>query len=260
MILDGICAHKRVEVAQAKEAVPLAQLLERIEGIPGPRDFRNSLRKDGISLIAEIKRASPSKGTLIENANPADLATLYEASGARAISVLTDERFFKGSLDDLVTVHQNVKVPCLRKDFVIDEYQIYEARASQADAVLLIVRILSDQQLKDYLSLTKALRLAALVETHTADEIDRALAAGSHIVGINNRDLDTFEVSLKTTIELKKLVPGGNVLVSESGIQARDDVRRLEDSGVDAILVGEALVTSKDIQAKIRELLGCDES
>ena len=258
MILDGICAHKQVEVAQAKEAVPLAQLLEWIEGMPGPRNFRRALREEGVSLIAEIKRASPSKGTLIENANAAGLATLYEASGARAISVLTDQRFFKGALDDLDTAHQNVRLPCLRKDFIIDEYQIYEARAAHADAILLIVRILSDEQLKDYLALSKMLRMDALVETHMAEEIDRALDAGSHIIGINNRDLDTFEVSLKTTIELRKHVPGGNVLVSESGIHTRDDVRILEDSGVDAILVGEALVTSKDIQAKIRELLGRD--
>jgi indole-3-glycerol phosphate synthase len=148
----------------------------------------------------------------------------------------------------------------LRKDFIIDEYQIYEARAAHADAILLIVRILSDQQLRDYLTLSKELRLGALVETHTADEIDRALTAGAHIVGINNRNLATFEVDLNTTLDLRKRVPGGNVLVSESGIHTREHVRMLEDGGVDAILVGEALVTSNDIQAKIKELLGCDES
>lgn len=259
MILDGICAHKLTEVAHAKEVTPLPRLLERIESMQPPRDFRAALRADGISLIAEIKRASPSKGTLIENVNAPGLATLYEASGARAISVLTDERFFKGTLEDLVTARQNVKVPCLRKDFVIDEYQIYEARAAHADAILLIVRILSDEQIRDYLALAKTLRLSALVETHTAEEIERALKAGAHIVGINNRNLDTFEVSLNTTLELKKYVPGGNVLVSESGIHKRGDVRILEDCGIDAILVGESLVTSRDIQAKIRELLGRDE-
>jgi indole-3-glycerol phosphate synthase len=259
MILDEICAHKKVEVAEAKEAVPRDQLFERIADMAQPRDFRRVLREEGISLIAEFKRASPSKGTLIENADPADLATLYEASGARAISVLTDQRFFQGSLDDLGTVHKNTKLPCLRKDFIIDEYQILEARAGHADAILLIVRILSYHQLKDYLSLAKMLGLHVLVETHTSEEIDLALAAGAHIIGINNRNLDTFDVSLKTTVELRKHVPGGNVLVSESGIHTRDDVRALEDSGVDAILVGEALVTSKDIQAKIRELLGGDE-
>ena len=152
-----------------------------------------------------------------------------------------------------------MKAPCLRKDFVIDEYQIYEARAARADAILLIVRILSDEQIRDYLALAKAMRLGALVETHTAEEIERALKAGAHIVGINNRNLDTFEVSLSTTLELKKYVPGGNVLVSESGIHRREDVRMLEDCGIDAILVGESLVTSKDIQAKIKELLGRDE-
>jgi indole-3-glycerol phosphate synthase len=260
MILDTIIAHKLQEVAEAKEAVPLATLIEGSAGASPSRDFRGALREQGISLIAEIKRASPSKGTLIDNAEPADLATLYESSGARAISVLTDARFFRGSLDDLAEVHQTVKLPCLRKDFVIDEYQIYEARAAHADAILLIVRILSDQQLRDYLTLSKELRLGALVETHTADEIDRALTAGAHIIGINNRNLATFEVDLNTTLELRKRVPGGNVLVSESGIHTREHVRMLEDGGVDAILVGEALVTSNDIQAKIRELLGCDES
>ena len=260
MILDTIVAHKLQEVAKAKEAAPLATLIEGSAGASPSRDFRGALRKQGISLIAEIKRASPSKGTLIDNAEPADLATLYESSGARAISVLTDARFFKGSLDDLAEVHQTVKLPCLRKDFVIDEYQIYEARAALADAILLIVRILSDQQLRDYLTLSKELRLGALVETHTADEIDRALTAEAHIIGINNRNLATFEVDLNTTLDLRKRVPGGNVLVSESGIHTREHVRMLEDGGVDAILVGEALVTSNDIQAKIKELLGCDES
>ena len=260
MILDTIVAHKRVEVAQAKQAVPLAVLLERIEGMPPPRDFRGALRKEGISLIAEIKRASPSKGILIDNVEPADLSTLYETAGARAISVVTDARFFKGSLEDLGTVHKSVKLPCLRKDFVVDEYQIYETRAAHADAILLIVRILSDQQLGDYLGLADELRLSVLVETHTAAEIDLARDAGAHIIGINNRNLDTFDVDLNTTLELRKRVPGGHVLVSESGIQRREHVRMLEDAGVDAILVGEALVTSNDIQAKIRELLGSDEN
>jgi indole-3-glycerol phosphate synthase len=259
MILDGICEHKRVEVAEAKETVPFARLLERIEEAPKPRDFRTALRGEGIRLIAEVKRFSPSKGALLPNADAAGLATLYETSGASAISVLTDLRFFKGTLDDLAIVHQNVKIPCLRKEFVIDPYQIYEARAGRADGILLIVRILSDEQLRDYLALGKSLGLGVLVETHTAEEIERALKAGAGIIGINNRNLDTFEVNLNTTIELKKYVPGGCVLVSESGIHSRAHVRMLEDSGVDAILVGESLVTSNDIQGKIKELLNRDE-
>ncbi len=191
--------------------------------------------------------------------DPAELAGVYAQGGARAISVLTDARFFKGSLADLGAVHQAVSVPVLRKEFIIDEYQIYEARAAEADAILLIVRILSDEQIKDYLKLSASLGMATLVETHTAEEIERAMKCGAHIIGINNRDLSSFHVDINTSLELKKLVPGGYVLVSESGIFTRDHVRRLEDGGVDAILVGEALVTSGNIGAKIQELLGLSE-
>jgi indole-3-glycerol phosphate synthase len=258
MILDDICRHKRDEVDLRKAVAPLRALQERCVQRPPARDFRCALRKEGISLIAEIKRASPSKGPLMPNLDPVGLAKTYEAAGSRAISVLTDERFFQGSLADLTAVREIVSAPCLRKDFVIDEYQIYEARAADADAILLIARVLSDQQLKDYLELARVLDLAALVETHTADEIERAMAAGVHIIGVNNRNLATFEVDLRTTLELRRLVPGGYVLVSESGIATRDDVRALEDGGVDAILVGEALVTSANVPAKIRELLGRD--
>ncbi|NIA15402.1 MAG: indole-3-glycerol phosphate synthase TrpC [Nitrospiraceae bacterium] len=260
MILDKICAYKRREVDERKAETPQSELLEAIEQVREPRPFRDSLRREGIGLIAEIKRRSPSKGVLIADADPVQLAALYEAAGASAISVLTDGPSFGGSLDDLSTVHQNVKLPCLRKEFIIDEYQIYEARAHSADAVLLIVRILDDTQLREYRDLAVSLGMAPLVETHSAEEIERALEAGAHIIGINNRNLTTFEVDIKTTLELKRLVPGGNVLVSESGIHTRDHVRMLEDGGVDAILVGEALVTSRDIRATIHELLGCDES
>lgn len=256
MILDDICATKAKEVAAAKRARPIYELEERIAAQRKPRDFRQALREPGISLIAEIKKASPVKGVFLENLDPVELGALYEQAGARAISVLTDEQYFKGSLQDLVTVRQHVKVPCLRKEFIIDPYQIYEARAAGADAFLLIVRILSDDQLKEFLDAGEGLGMAVLVETHDAAEIERALAVGAHIIGINNRDLDTFEVNINTTLELKKKVPGGNVLVSESGIHTREHVRRLEDGGVDAILVGEALVTSNDIAAKVHELLG----
>lgn len=260
MILDEICRHKREEIARRKTAVPLAQLEQKIEPPDGIRDFRQSLRKDGIRLIAEIKRASPSKGPLLGDIDAVELGSLYETAGAAAISVLTDERFFKGSLDDLAAIRHNVRVPCLRKEFILDEYQLYEARAYRADAVLLIVRILSDEQLRDYLKLAKALGMAALVETHSADEIERAIQAEAAIIGINNRDLATFEADLNTTFGLKKLVPGGKVLVSESGIHTREHVRMLEDGGIDAVLVGEALLTSNDIRGKILELLGHDAS
>lgn len=260
MILDEICAHKREEVALRKRTTPFAELEERIQQLRPARDFRAALREPGISLIAEVKRASPSRGVLREDMDPVDLAGLYEQAGARAISVLTDTPHFQGSLADLIEVRRNVTTPCLRKDFVIDDYQLYESRAAEADAALLICRILSDRQLADYIQLARQLGMAVLVEVHTAEEIDRAIEAGAHIIGINNRDLDTFNVDINTTLRLRRLVPGGHVLVSESGISTRRHVRMLEDGGIDAILVGEALVTSNDIATKIRELLGVGES
>ncbi len=259
MILDEIFAHKRDEVAAHKRETPLEAIQERIQRIDAPRPFREALRQPGISLIAEVKRASPVKGVLLENMDPVDLAGLYEHTGARAISVLTDKRFFQGSLRDLTTVRQAVTLPCLRKEFIIDEYQIYEARAAGADAILLIVRMLSDEQLREYRELAESLGMDVLVEAHDAGEMQRALDSGAHILGINNRNLDTFEVDFNTSLELRRMAPGGHVLVSESGIQTRSHVRQLEDGGVDAILVGETLVTSKDIAATIRELLGIGE-
>ena len=260
MILDEICAYKREEVDRRKTETPLADLMERIEEARPARDFRAALRQEGMSLIAEVKRASPTKGVLMENLDPVEVAGVYELSGARAISVLTDQKFFKGSLDDLTAVHTHVSAPCLRKDFMVDEYQIYEARAAEADAILLIVGVLSNEQIKEYASIAASLGMASLVETHDEREIERALETGAHIIGINNRNLNTFEVEINTTIRLKRLVPGGKVLVSESGIHTREHVKTLENGGIDAILVGESLVTSKDINAKIRELLGRDES
>lgn len=260
MILDEIVAYKREEVAERKGVIPLSALEDRVGEVDPPRDFRAALRQDGISLIAEIKRASPSRGDILPGVDAVEVAALYEQSGARALSVLTDARFFKGSLDDLTSVHQNVNVPCLRKEFIIDSYQIFEARAAEADAVLLIARILSDAQLAEFLGIARTLGMQTLVETHTEEEIARAVRARAHIIGINNRDLDTLEVRFETTLRLKRRVPGGHVLVSESGIHTRDQVKQLEDGGVDAILVGESLMMSHDIRAKIRELLGRDES
>lgn len=259
MILDDICAHKKEELIARKKAVPRSALEETVERLRPPRDFRAALRKPGISLIAEVKKASPVKGVLLEGTDAVDLAGLYEQKGARAISVLTDERYFKGCLEDLTAVHKNVAVPCLRKEFIVDDYQIWEARAAEADAILLIVRVLSDEQLRDYRELALRLGMEALVETHDPHEIERAIASGAHIIGINNRDLSSFKVDINTTLELKRMVPGGHVLVSESGIHTREHVRRLEDGGVDAVLVGEALVTSSNIGAKIQELLGLDQ-
>lgn len=260
MILDEIVANKRREVAEAKAKVPVVVLEERASTVKPARDFRMGLRKEGISLIAEIKRSSPSRGDMLPNVDAVELASLYEQSGARALSVLTDAKFFKGSVEDLESAHQHVKIPCLRKEFIIDEYQIIEARAYQADAILLIVRILTDDEIKRYIALARKLGMATLVETHTEDEIKRAIDCGAHIIGINNRDLDTLEMDVQTSMRLRRKVSGGYTLVSESGIYTREHVKMLEDGGIDAILVGESLLTSKNIQAKIRELLGQDDS
>jgi len=256
MILDEICEYKKFEVARRKAAEPEERVIEDATYRKRPRDFAAALRKPGMSLIAEIKRHSPSKGKLMDCDDPLPLAKVYEEEGARAISVLTDAEFFHGTLDDLERVRGGVDLACLRKDFMIDDYQIHEARAHGADAILLIMRILSDVQMRDYLAAAREWGMSALTETHSAGEIERALGAGATIIGINNRDLDTFETDLNTTLELRSLVPKGCIVVSESGIHTGDDVRKLEDAGVDAILVGEALVTSGDTRAKIRELLG----
>lgn len=259
MILDEICQHKRGEVEAAKARRTLAQLKEWVKDAPKPRNFRRALRGDTIRLIAEVKRASPSRGTLLQGMEVAELASIYEECGASAISVLTDEKFFRGSLDDLIAVRRTVQLPCIRKEFVIDPYQIYEARVATADAILLIVRILTDSQLREYRELAESLGMGVLVEAHDAEEVHRALESGAAIIGVNNRDLQTFNVDLNTTLTLRKLIPGGKVLVAESGIHTREHVRTLENSGIDAMLVGESLVTSGDVRAKLRELLGSDD-
>ncbi|MBI1317734.1 MAG: indole-3-glycerol phosphate synthase TrpC [Candidatus Hydrogenedens sp.] len=259
MVLDKIVDHKRTEVAEAKARVPQADLEERITQVGPPRDFRAALKTEGISLIAEIKRASPSKGDMLPGVEAVELASLYEQQGARALSILTDTKFFKGKIEDLTAARTHVSIPCLRKEFIIDEYQIYEARAAQADAILLIVRILDDAQIKAFHQLARSLGMGVLVETHDEHEIARAIECGAHIIGINNRDLDTLTMDVMTTMRLKRLVPGGHTLVSESGIYTRDHVRMLEEGGVDAMLVGESLLTSKNIAEKIQELLGRGE-
>lgn len=260
MILDEIVENKRREVAESKLKTPVHLLEERAASAPKVRDFRTALRKEGISLIAEIKRASPSRGDMLPGVDAVELAALYEQSGARALSVLTDSKYFKGSVEDLESAHQHVKIPCLRKEFIIDEYQIIEARAYCADAILLIVRILTDDEIKRFIQAARKLGMAVLVETHNEVEIQRAKDCGAHIIGINNRDLDTLTMDLQTTMRLRGKVSGGYTLVSESGIYTREHVKMLEDGGIDAILVGESLLTSKNIQAKIRELMGHDDS
>ena len=255
-ILAEIVEHKRREVAGAKAAMPRAAL-ERACTASGPaRDFARALTppRGGVRLIAEVKKASPSRGVLAPGLDPVALASTYARHGADAISVLTDAKYFQGSLDVLRAVRAAVDVPLLRKDFTIDEYQLWEARAGGADAVLLIVAILEPGQLRDLAAAAKGLGLAALVECHTASELDVALAAGCGIVGINNRDLATFETRLETTLALLPLIPPGPIVVSESGFFTGADVRRVVAAGAHAVLVGEGLVRAADVAAKLREL------
>ena len=253
MILDDITANTYAEVAERKRNTPLSELRTRAELAPPPRDFVHALVREHVALIAEVKRASPSRGTFGASLNPIQLACTYAESGASAISVLTDARYFHGSLADLA-VRASVDVPVLRKDFVVDEYQLYESRAHGADAVLLIARILEDAQLRDYLALAGLLGLGTLTEVHDQAELDRALAAGAPIIGINNRNLDDFSVSLATTEILAPRIPPGKIVVAESGILTRADVERVARAGAQAVLVGEALVRADDVGAKVREL------
>jgi indole-3-glycerol phosphate synthase len=253
-ILDEIVAHKRQETALSKAARPLAAIQRVAEHADQARDFVTALTAPGISLIAEVKRASPSRGAMRLDLDPASQAVTYAANGAATISVLTDARFFGGSLEDLRLVRSVVPIPVLRKDFMLEPYQVYEARAYGADAILLIVAALADQTLSDLLALACELGMAALVEVHSGEELSRALASGARLIGINNRNLHTFEVDLAMTERLRPGIPDGVVVVAESGVHTVDDVARLRVVGVDAMLVGTALVTAQDTAAMVRSL------
>jgi indole-3-glycerol phosphate synthase len=254
-MLRKIIAQKKEEVEQRKKVQPLSCLKERIAQQLPPLDFASALKGDHIRLIAEIKQASPSRGILSPNLNPTELAKTYVEGGAAAISVLTDERNFGGSVEHLAAIRQAVELPLLRKDFIFDPYQVYESRAYGADALLLIVAILSQEQLRELLLLSHSLSLRCLVEVHSETEAERAFLSGAEIIGINNRDLNTFTVDINTTCQLRPLVPKEKIVVSESGIGSRSDVEKLRERGVNAILVGEALVTASDILTKMKELL-----
>ena len=254
-MLDRIVAEKREEVAQRKRSLPLSTLKERIAQCQAPLDFVAALSGEGMSLIAEVKRASPSRGILCADFDPVALAKTYAQAGAAAISVLTEVNYFQGSIDHLVAIREEVRLPLLRKDFIFDPYQIYESRAYGADALLLIVAILSQEQLGELLSLGRSLGLRCLVEVHNEGEVERALSSGAEIIGINNRDLKTFIVDISTTRRLRPLIPKERIVVSESGISRREDVEKLKEWGVRAVLVGEALVTAEDIPTKMKELI-----
>lgn len=262
MILDEILAHKRVEVAERIHRRPIADLQAalaararasgdaRADIQPGP--FARALREPGVRVIAEIKRKSPSGGELRPGASAAELATLYAANGAAALSVLTDTRFFGGSDADLVSARDSSRLPVLRKDFVVDAYQVYEAATLGADAILLIVRSLTDPELREFLQLATELKMDALVETHSAAEVERALQANATIIGVNNRDLDTLVTDVTLAPRLRSLVPKDRVFVAESGLSRPEQLMTLGEAEVDAVLIGETLVRSADPGAALR--------
>lgn len=259
MILDEIVAYKKEELAGTKRLISLADIKARAVDAGPARGFGAALTAGAeIRLIAEVKKASPSKGVIRRDFDPVAIAKTYEASGASCLSVLTEKKYFQGDLAYLGSIRQAVGLPLLRKDFVVDEYQVYEARAAGADAVLLIAACLERRQMEDLLGVAARIGLDVLVESHTAKELDRTLLAGASIVGINNRDLSTFTVSLDTTFGLLRDIPEDRTVVSESGIGTRDDVVSLARAGVDAILVGESLMREQDIGRKVKQLLGKD--
>lgn len=267
-ILDRIVDYKRTEEVPGRmRDLPLEAVQVRAADAPAPRDFIAVLRSaPGVSLIAEVKRASPSKGVLRTDFDPIQLATTYAANGAACLSVLTDEPYFQGNLAYLTQIRQRLSsdstgsdrfelVPMLRKDFILHPYQVYEACAAGADALLLVAAILSDAELGELLSLTRSLGMEALVEIHSEEELGRVLPLAPRLVGVNNRDLRDFSVDLNTCLKLRSLVPSEICFVAESGIHTRADVARLAEAGVDAMLVGEALVTAPDVGTKVRELV-----
>jgi len=254
-MLDKIVKLKQEEVRQRKQSRPLSTLEERITEQPTPLDFAAAIKGESIRLIAEVKRGSPSRGVLCPDFDPINLAKEYAQGGAAVISVLTEVNHFGGRLEYLNAIRRVTTLPLLRKDFIFDPYQVYESRAYGADALLLITAILSQEQLNELLSLSHQLGLHCLVEVHNEAELDRAVSSGARIIGINNRDLTTFAIDLDTTRRLRSLIPAPKIVVSESGIKSRRDVEQLVEWGVDALLVGEALVTVIDIQARIRELM-----
>ena len=258
-ILDKIVAEKRLEVTRLHSQS--GKLRQAAAARTEFRDFAGALkREESVRLIAEIKKASPSAGVIAPNFDSIRIASGYEAAGASALSVLTDEKFFQGRIEYLRLIRDAVRLPLLRKDFIVDELQVYESVAKGADAVLLIVAILDDPQVKGFRELAESLKLSVLVEVHDERELDRALGSGATIIGVNNRDLRDFSVNLATTeklaAKLKRGMCGKYTLVAESGIHTRADVEQLVNAGVDAILVGETLMRSADIGAKVKELIG----
>ena len=258
-ILDRILETKRAEVERRRREEPLAALERRIAEMPPPLNFSGCVWGPGVRLIAEVKKASPSRGLLSANFDPAALAGTYAQNGAAAVSVLTEADHFQGSLEHLAQVRSAVHqqgLPVLRKDFHFDPHQVYEARAYGADAILLIVAMLERERLSELLQVARSLWLQCLVEVHSEEELAVALDTGAEVIGINHRDLRTFQIDTSLSQRLRPLIPQGKVVVAESGINSRQDVERLKQAGVNAVLVGEALVTAPDVGAKVQELAG----
>ncbi len=256
MILSKIIQEKRKEVEETKKRLQLKDLIERVSKLYIKSAFkRNISRGHHINLIAELKKASPLRGIIRGNFNHIQIALTYQAQGASALSVLTDERFFDGKLEHLKDIKGRVTIPILRKDFIIDEYQIYESVLYGADAILLIADILTPQEMKKFLSLTKKLGMDALCEVHNEEDIQKSIEAGASIIGINNRDLHSFKVDLETTQRLIRFIPESKVRISESGIKTYEDVMFMKSLGINAVLIGEAFMEADDIAAKIREIM-----
>lgn len=255
-ILDRIVEARRAALAKRQRLIPLPVLRMTVKKAEPPRDFPAALDRNGINVIAELKKASPSRGVLREEFDPASLATQLEAAGAAALSVLTEEEFFQGSLGHLGKARKPTKIPVLRKDFILDSWQVWEARAADADAYLLIAAVLGDTLLRELIAQGRELGMEPLVEVHTREEVSRAVAAGARVIGVNNRDLRTFDLRLETSFELIEAIPDGCLAVSESGLRSRDDLDRLRAAGFDAFLIGERLMESPDPAAALRELLG----
>jgi len=256
-VLDKIVAHKRDEIEALKAAQSVSRLESAVDSAPKPRDFAGALRLRGpLALIAEVKRASPSAGLIRPDFDPTSIARTYAAEGAACISVLTDEKFFQGSLDDLCAVRAAVDVPILRKDFILDRYQILEARAAGADCVLLIAECLPQRELAELHEFAGTLGLQVLIELYEPENLERVLSLRPELVGVNNRNLKTMQTDLAHSLHLRERVPDDVLFVSESGIHCRADVDRLREHGIQAMLVGETLMRSEDMGAKVRELLG----
>jgi indole-3-glycerol phosphate synthase len=261
-ILDNIVSSRRRTLEETRLVLPLKRVQEIAEARQERRDFAAALAPNtgtgapqGLRVIAELKRASPSRGLLRHHYRRGEIALGYAGGGASALSVLTEGQYFLGSTQDLMEVRRTVEIPVLRKDFILESYQVYESVAVGADALLLIVAILSEHDLRSLLDLCNKLRIAALVEVHTESELDRAVAAGARIIGVNNRNLKTLEVNLETSFELRAKMPRGCVAVSESGIKTAADLRHIKDAGFNAVLIGERLMTQPDPGAALSELL-----